>query len=158
MIRLAETGDIDGLVALFKQLHKHHVKIKPETFRMPDDRWFSDRISDLLNDSETSIFVSDNGTEINGYAAAKILDIRTEERYPHRICYIDCFAVADISRRHGVGTRLFESVRAFALEQKCDSIQLGVAACNEGAVEFYGKMGLVPRTIKMELKIQDKEI
>lgn len=158
MIRLAGMGDIDSLAALFKELHEHHVRIKPETFRMPDDSWFYGRILEILNDSETSIFVSDSGTEINGYAVVKILDIQTEEKYPRRVCYVDCFAVAENAGRQGVGTQLFERVRNFALEQECGSIQLGVSACNKGAVEFYGKMGLTPRTIQMELKLQDKEI
>lgn len=152
MIRKAVSEDIPRIAELFRQLHGHHVGIKPESFRMPEDEWFIERISGILGDGEAVILVSDDG-ELNGYAVIKIIDVNTEDKYPRRMCYIDCFAVAENARRQGIGTALFEGVKEFAREHDCTSVQLGVAACNTGAVEFYGRMGLTPRTIQMEIKI-----
>lgn len=152
MIRRAVSEDIPRVAELFRQLHWHHVGIKPETFRMPDDEWFVERINGIFGDGEALILVSDDG-ELNGYAVIKIIDVNTEEKYPRRMCYIDCFAVAENARRQGIGTALFSEIKRFARENGCTSVQLGVAACNTGAMEFYVKMGLVPRTIQMETRI-----
>ncbi|MBD5130904.1 MAG: GNAT family N-acetyltransferase [Ruminococcaceae bacterium] len=150
MIRIADINDRERLTELFMQLHRHHVEIKPETFRMPKREWFSDRIAEILN-SET-VLVHENG-EIDGYAVIKIMDVNTEEKIPRRMCYIDCFAVAEEKRRTGVGTELFGAVKAFGKEHGCTSVQLGVSACNTDAVAFYEKMGLIPRTIQMETRL-----
>lgn len=153
MIRQAVSGDIPRLAELFRQLHGHHVEIKPETFRMPADWWFTERIRGILEDGESVVPVHESGGEIDGYAVVKVMDVDTADKYPRRMCYIDCFAVAENARRQGIGTALFEAVKRFAREHGCTSVQLGVTACNTGAVEFYGKMGLTPRTIQMEMKV-----
>lgn len=153
MIRQAVSGDIPRLAELFRQLHRHHVEIKPEAFRMPEDWWFTERIRGILEDGESAVLVHESGGELNGYAVVKVMEVDTADKYPRRMCYIDCFAVAENARRQGIGTALFEEVKRFALEHDCTSVQLGVTACNTGAVEFYGKMGLTPRTIQMEMKV-----
>ena len=150
MVRIADINDRERLTELFIELHRHHVEIKPETFRMPEREWFSDRIAEILN-SET-VLVHENGI-IDGYAVIKIMVVNTDEKKPRRMCYIDCFAVAEEFRRTGVGTELFGAVKAFGKERGCTSVQLGVTACNTGAVEFYEKMGLAPKTIQMEVKL-----
>lgn len=153
MIRIADINDRERLTELFMQLHRHHVEIKPEVFRMPEREWFSERIAGILNDDGQTVLVHDNGGMLDGYAVVKIMDVNTEEKIPRRMCYIDCLAVAEDCRRTGVGTELFKAVKAFGKERGCTSVQLGVTACNTGAVSFYEKMGLVPRTIQMEMKI-----
>lgn len=153
MIRIADINDREPLTELFAGLHRHHVEIKPETFRMPEREWFSERIAEILNDVGQTVFVHESGGKLDGYAVVKIMDVNTEEKIPRRMCYIDCFAVAEEYRRTGVGTELFGAVKSFAREQGCTSVQLGVTACNTGAVAFYEKMGLVPRTIQMEMRL-----
>lgn len=153
MIRRANAEDIPRLAELFRQLHAHHAAIKPEAFRMPGGEWFAERIRGIFEDGEAVILVSAD-REPNGYAVIKIIDVDTEDKYPRRMCYIDCFAVAENARRQGIGTALFGEVKRFARENGCTSVQLGVTACNTGAVEFYRKMGLAPRNIQMEMGIK----
>lgn len=153
MIRIADFNDLERLTELFMQLHRRHVEIKPETFIMPERRWFSGRISEILNDSGQTVLVYDHSGVINGYAIVKIMNVNTEGKRPRRMCYVDCFAVSESCRRQGIGTELFNAVKAFGRENGCTSIQLGVSACNMDAVAFYEKMGLAPRTIQMEKRI-----
>lgn len=152
MIRIADICDLGRLTELFTELHRHHVEIKPETFVMPERGWFSERISEILNDSGQTVLVHDDG-EINAYAVVKIMDVNTEEKVPRRMCYIDCFAVSESCRRRGIGTELFNAVKAFGKENGCTSVQLGVCVSNTDAVRFYEKMGLAPRTIQMEERL-----
>lgn len=152
MIRIADINDLERLTELFTELHRHHVEIKPETFIMPERGWFSQRLADILSDSGQTVLVCDSG-EINAYAVVTIMDVNTEEKIPRRVCYIDCFAVSESCRRCGIGTELFNAVKAFGKENGCTSVQLGVCASNADAVRFYEKMGLDPRTIQMEMRL-----
>ena len=148
MIRIANINDLERLTDLFVELHRHHVEIKPETFIMPPRGWFSERISEILNDSGQTVLVHDYGG-INAYAVVKITDVNTEDKIPRRMCYIDCFAVSESCRRTGIGTELFNAVKTFGRENGCTSVQLGVSACNESAVRFYEKMWQVPRPVQL---------
>ncbi len=152
MVRIADISDLERLTMLFTELHRRHVEIKPETFIMPEREWFSQRLSEILSDSGQTVMVYDSGG-INAYAIVRIIDVNTEEKRPRRVCYIDCFAVSESSRRRGIGTELLGAVKAFGRENGCTSVQLGVSACNTDAVRFYEKMGLVPRTIQMEERL-----
>lgn len=153
MIRIADINDTERLTELFMQLHRHHVEIKPETFIMPEREWFSGRISEILNDSGQTIVVRESGGVINGYAVLRIVEVNSAEKRPRRVCFVDCFAVSESCRRAGIGTELFNAVSAFGRENNCASVQLGVSACNGGAVKFYEKMGLSPRTVQMEKRL-----
>lgn len=155
MIRLAEKTDAERLTELFTELHRHHVGIMPETFRMPEQSWFRGRIGEILNDVGQKVLVYEGGVSgrIEAYATVRIIEADTPDKPPRRVCFIDCFAVSESSRRQGIGTELFEAVKAFGQEKGCDSVQLGVSAGNAGAVEFYEKMGFKPRIVQMEARL-----
>ncbi|MCM1054153.1 MAG: GNAT family N-acetyltransferase [Bacteroides sp.] len=153
MIRKAEANDIPKLAELFSQLHRHHCEIAPEKHRMPKEDFFAQRIASIAADEAQTVMVSDEDG-INGYGVFKIINVTSEEKQPRRVCFIDCFAVAEKSRRKGVGSALFKGIREYALQKGCDAIQLGVDAENESAVGFYEKMGLVPRSIIMAKNIK----
>lgn len=153
MVRIAEINDLERLTELFVELHRHHVEIKPETFIMPEREWFSGRISEILNDSGQTTIVHESGGVINGYAVVRIVEVNSAEKCPRRVCFIDCLAVSESCRRTGIGTELFNAVSAFGRNNNCTDVQLGVSACNGGAVKFYEKMGLAPRTIQMEKRL-----
>lgn len=152
MIRIADINDHERLTELFMQLHRHHVEIKPETFRMPEREWFSKRISEMLNDGVHTVIVHES-ENIDGYAVVRITEVNAEEKIPRRLCYIDCFAVAENRRRQGIGSELFGAVKSFGHDHGCTSVQLGVSAYNTNAIDFYNKMGLSPRTIIMEMRL-----
>lgn len=152
MIRKADKNDLERLTELFIELHRHHVDIMPETFTMPEREWFGGRISEILNDVGQKVLVYDSG-RIEAYAVVRIIEVDTPDKPYRKVCFIDCFAVSESSRRQGIGTELFNAVKAFGREKGCTSVQLGVSAGNAGAVGFYEKMGLKPRTIQMEDKL-----
>ncbi|MCM1335532.1 MAG: GNAT family N-acetyltransferase [Bacteroides sp.] len=154
MVRQAEMSDHPRLAALFRQLHAHHVRINPGSFRMPGEEWFAERIEALLSDGEAVVFVHvGDGGALEGYAAVKIMTVDPPERVPRKMCYIDCFAVAEDRRRSGVGTALLRRVEDYARENACGSVQLGVNAANGDAIRFYEKMGLTPRSIQLEKRL-----
>lgn len=152
-IRKAENGDIKALAEIFRQLHEHHVRIAPDSHRMPFEQYFEMEMKTLLSDENVCILVSEDGGVISAYAAVRIFVRDSVDRTPARICYIDHFAVDESFRRKGIGTELFEEVKRMARENECSCIQLGAAAANPEALSFYESRGMTPRTIKMELKL-----
>ena len=152
MIRLADTSDLGRLTELFMELHRHHVRIMPETFTMPERDGFVERVADILSDVAQRVMVYDSGV-IEAYAVIRKIEVDTPDKPPRIVCFIDQFFVLENCRRRGIGTELFNAIKAFGKEKGCMTVQLGVSAGNAGAVEFYEKMGLRPRTIQMEDKL-----
>ena len=152
MLRKATLNDIEQTAKISLQLHDLHVKAKPDSFRTVPIQFFQEKLERYVNEENTAVLVSDDGG-INGFAAVKLLDVESEEKFPRRLCYIDCFAVDENCRRQGVGRKLMEYIREFARENNCTSVQLGVAGFNEAAQDFYKAMGFTPRTFIMEQKI-----
>ena len=152
MIRLADFNDFERLTELSEELHRHHIKVMPEAFTMPEPEWFENRMSEILNDIGQRVLVYDSGG-IKAYAVIRKIEVDTPDKPPRRVCFIDQFFVLENCRRQGIGTELFNAIKAFGREKGCTTVQLGVSAGNAGAVEFYEKMGLIPRTIQMEDKL-----
>lgn len=154
MIRKAKNDDLAQLAELFSQLHRYHCEIAPQKHRMPEYGFFEKGIEEILADKEQTVFVNceevkDDGRDrniVNAYAVCKIIDVSAEQKMPRRVCFIDCFSVAEEARRKGIGSMLFDAVKRFGREQGCDEVQLGVDAKNGDAIKFYQKMGLSPRT------------
>ena len=112
-------------------------------------------MGEILNDvgQKVLVYEGDVSGRIEAYATVRLIEVDSPEKPPRRVCFIDCFAVAESSRRKGIGTELFEAVKAFGREKGCDCVQLGVSAGNADAVSFYEKMGLKPRIVQMESKL-----
>lgn len=153
MIRKATIDDAKQLAVLFRQLHEHHIRISHESYRMPFAQYFELEVRSFLEDEEMTVLVSEESGALTAYAVISMIRRDSAERIPARICYIKHFTVAEEHRRSGIGTELFEAVKCFAREQKCDCIQLGAAAANSDALRFYEKQGMIPRTIRLELTL-----
>ncbi len=153
MIRIAEETDIPQLGELFRQLHEHHISISPESYRMPFPQYFELEMRSFLEDETLTVLVSERDGALTAYAVFRIFDRERAERTPAKVCYIEHFTVLENARRQGTGTELFQYIKALAKDQCCDKIQLGAAAKNAEALEFYSKQGMKPRTIKLELTL-----
>ena len=156
MIRKATPADIEQTAKLSLQLHDLHVKAKPESYRVMPIEFFRSKLERYVGEENTEILINDDNG-INAFAAVKIMDVEPEDRFPRRLCYIDCFAVDEKCRRQGVGRKLMAYIKEFAEENGCTSVQLGVAGFNENAQKFYRSMGFAERTIIMEQKINNKK-
>ena len=156
MLRTAAINDIEQTAEIFRQLHDFHVKEKPDSFRTVPIEFFRGRLEWYVREENAEILVSDEDG-INAFAAVKLLNVEAEEKFPRRLCYVDCFAVDEKCRRQGVGKRLMEYIREFAEENGCTSVQLGAAAFNETAHKFYQAMGFTPRTFILEQKINNQK-
>lgn len=153
MIREAKHNDIDAIAEIFRQLHRHHVELAPESYKMPFDYYFRGRLEAFFADDDMTILVSDNDG-IDGFAVIRFFDTDSAERVGRQVCYVECLAVEESRRRQGIGTALFGYIKEYALNCGCDCVRLGAAAENTQAINFYQKMGLVPRVINLNLNLK----
>lgn len=152
MIRKADENDIPQLGVLFRQLHEHHIKIAPDSHRIPFEGYFEMKLRTLLEEG-MQIFTEELDGALLSYAAVNTFERERAERTYAKILYIEHFAVAEEARRQGCGKRLFGFLKRYAKENGCDLIQLGAAAKNTEALSFYERMGMTPRTIRLEMKL-----
>lgn len=152
MIRKAEIKDKEALTELFEQLHIYHVGIDPEYFKMPGQSFFDEGIVSAMSDENKEIWVNDDNG-INAYAVIKFIHVDYPDRYPYKMCHIDCFGVKEGCRRKGIGGALMNKIRQRAEETGCRDLQLKYIALNTDAGRFYEKMGFKPQSVVMTEKI-----
>lgn len=151
-IRRAEIRDMEAIDRLLYQVLTVHHNGRPDLFKSHAKKYTDEELTGLISDDATPIFVAENEDgRIEGYAFCILrrhvnhnilTDIKT--------LYIDDLCVDENARGQHVGTRLYEYVLAFAKEIGCYNVTLNVWSCNEGAMKFYRKCGLVPQKVGLE--------
>jgi len=153
-IRNAENSDHDQLRKLVKEVHDLHVSIRPDVYEDVDDPFTFERFQSLLVNESTEAYVVSVDHEIAAYTFVKFIRpsaISLLKQYP--ICYIDDFCVKSIYHRKGIGKKLFDFIKARALEKEASTLDLTVWEFNENAIEFYKSLGMTTKNRRMELKL-----
>ncbi|MBE6712391.1 MAG: GNAT family N-acetyltransferase [Ruminococcaceae bacterium] len=150
-IRFAKEEDLDGINSLLYQVLEVHHKGRPDLFFGGVKKYTDDEILAILKNEETPVFVAAEDGKVLGYAFC----IFTEVKGSHilkdvKTLYLDDLCVDEHSRGKHVGKALYEHVLSFARESGCYNLTLNVWSCNESAMGFYEKMGLVPQKTVLE--------
>lgn len=153
-IRLAQTRDISGMLRLLLQVGQVHHEIRPDIFRQGAQKYDAQALEALLQDGDKPIFIAQIGEEVAGYCFCQL------RSYPEggalasrKELYIDDLCVDRTLRGQHVGSKLYDHACAYAREQGCGFVSLNVWCGNDGAMGFYEKAGLTPRSIMMEKKL-----
>ena len=151
-IRRAQEKDMDGINRLLCQVLAVHHAGRPDLFKKDTKKYTDAQLRALIGEDKRPVFVAvDEKEQVMGYAFCIfqqhigdniLTDIRT--------LYIDDLCVDEHCRGQQIGRSLYDFVVAFAKEQHCYNVTLNVWACNEGALRFYERCGLVPQKIGME--------
>ena len=150
-IRRAKENDLSGINKLLYQVLDVHHKGRPDIFKAGAKKYADEELLKIIADDERPIFVATEGEEVVGYCfcifkqhkdSNILTDIKT--------LYIDDLCVDEMSRGLGVGKRLYENALDFAKKSGCYNLTLNVWTCNESAMEFYKRMGLVPQKTELE--------
>ena len=155
MIRYAMEKDIEKIEDLLSQVDMVHHNGRPDIFKI-GNKYSEEELKELLNNKQRPILVSVNETdEVVGYCFgifqqhkdnSILTDIKT--------LYIDDLCVDEELRGQHIGKQLYEYVLAYARKEECYNVTLNVWTCNEGAMKFYEKCGLVPQKVGMEILIE----
>lgn len=151
-IRKARNSDLEGIKSLLLQVLTVHHNGRPDIFKSNCRKYTDEQILEIIADEKTPVLIAaDESDKVMGYAfcvfqqhiGSNILtDIKT--------LYIDDLCVDENVRGRHVGSSLYNAVLDFARENGCYNVTLNVWSCNESAMRFYEKMGLVPQKIGME--------
>ncbi|MBO5347819.1 MAG: GNAT family N-acetyltransferase [Lachnospiraceae bacterium] len=151
-IRRAKTTDMNGINKLLEQVLMVHHNGRPDLFKSGAKKYTDEELTLIIADDMKPIFVAvDEQEKVMGYAFCLfqqhlnnniLTDIKT--------LYIDDLCVDENLRGMHIGRQLYDYVLVFAKEQGCYNLTLNVWSCNESAVKFYEKCGLVPQKVGME--------
>lgn len=152
MIRRAKKEDISGLNKLLLQVLMVHHNGRPDLFKPNAKKYTDEEIFQIIANDETPIFVAvDDKEEVLGYAFCVFKQfVNNEIMTDIKTLYIDDLCVDEEKRGMYIGKQLYEHVIAFAKESGCYNVTLNVWSCNESAMKFYEKCGLVPQKVGME--------
>ena len=155
-IRFATKSDIPVLVRLLRQVGEVHHRGRPDVFRENALKYRQSDLEVLLQDPDRPVFVAEQ-KQVVGYAFCIRQTVTGDPVLQNRReLYVDDLCVDENFRRQHVGAALYRAVTDYARREKFDAVTLNVWACNPGAVEFYRQMGLTPRKIGMELRLEDR--
>ena len=152
----AKECHISGINKLLNQVLMVHHNGRPDLFKANVKKYTDEELKEILNDDKRPIFVGeDEQGAVMGYAFCVfqqhlnnniLTDIKT--------LYIDDLCVDEELRGKHIGKQLYDYVLDFAKKEGCYNVTLNVWACNEGAMKFYEKCGLVPQKVGMEVIIE----
>ena len=155
-IRLANKGDIPGLIRLLRQVGQVHHEIRPDIFPRGTQKYNEAALEALLEDENSPVFVAVEAEAMLGYCFCQL------RRFRAGVCcvsrqelYIDDLCVEETCRGQGVAGHLFAYVKTWAKEAGFDFITLNVWSGNEPAMNFYEKAGMRPRNMTMELALEE---
>ena len=157
-IRRAVSSDIPELKRLLLQVGGVHHDIRPDIFRQGCLKYTNEELAELLTDETRPVWAACEGNSMLGYCFCQWRQFRDSTAMTDRTdLYIDDLCVDEQSRGHGVAKALYDHVVAVAREQSCHFITLNVWCGNDRAMRFYEKMGMRPRSITMDMKLEDPE-
>ena len=152
MIRRAKVNDIPDVLRLLVQVCMVHHNGRPDLFKGPATKYTAEQLKEIFRDDRRPVFVLTNEDDkVLGYAFCVyqehfgdniLTDIRT--------LYIDDLCVDEDCRGQHIGKQLYEYVLDYARKNGFYNVTLNVWNCNESAMKFYQKCGLVPQKIGME--------
>ncbi|MBR6331684.1 MAG: GNAT family N-acetyltransferase [Dehalococcoidales bacterium] len=152
MIRRAEAKDVDGVLELLIQVDMVHHNARPDIFKGPATKYTREELLEIFKNNDTPVFVyADESGFICGHAFCILKQLKNDHVLTDiKTLYIDDICVHEKCRGMHIGKSLYEHVVAYAKEIGCYNVTLNVWCCNEDAMCFYEKLGLVPQKIGME--------
>ena len=156
ILRFAHDSDIPAMIDLLRQVGDVHHRIRPDIFRSGAQKYDEAALADLLRDDTRPIFIADDGEKVLGYCFCILKETRNNPVLEdERTLYIDDLCVDENCRGQHVGKLLYDHACAYARQQGCRTVTLNVWCGNDSAMAFYEKMGLTPRKIYMETRLED---
>ena len=157
IIRLAAEADIPKILDLLLQVGQVHHQLRPDIFRAQAQKYNEEALKALLKDESRPIYVAEEEDGVAGYCFCVRKEFDDTGAFTRRReLYIDDLCVDAGSRGRGVATALYRHVRKLAGEMGCAFVTLNVWCGNENAWKCYEKMGLRPRSVMMEVPLEEE--
>ena len=154
IVRPAEEQELERVNVLRKQVNDLHVEGKPNVFKANFYDGLSGYVYEIWNDDKKEIIVAINEGEIVGYAVLAHIN-RTETPFMYERDYLDIveIGVDKDYRRHGVASEMISYILDYAKDKGFKRVELNMWEFNQGALEFYEKVGFKTYRRCMEIEV-----
>lgn len=154
LIREGTISDYNEVNDLNCQIHDIHVQERPDIYKNTEVPLDKDYYSCLLSYEDTKIILAINEDQTIGYSIFEIKVTPSRDNLVYRkIIYIDDICVDENYRGKGIGKKLFKYIAEYGKSVGAHSVELSVWEFNEGAINFYNKMGMDTKNRRMEIKL-----
>ncbi|MBQ8164601.1 MAG: GNAT family N-acetyltransferase [Clostridia bacterium] len=152
IVRRANTGDIDGINKLLRQVLSVHHEGRPDLFKSSGKKYTDSQLEYVICSDDTPVFVAVNDSGlVLGHAFCQIKTTKNSNVLKSiKTLYLDDLCIDKNARGQHIGTLLYEQVVSHAKELGCYNVTLNVWSCNENAMKFYESCGLAPQSVTME--------
>ncbi len=148
IIRESKTEDSEAVYRLLLLIAELHRSGRPDVFGDLVSKYTIEEVSERLSKEDNGVFVAEIDEKVVGYVFCEVIK---EGR--GLTLYIDDLCVDPSARRHGVGRRLIDAAKQYAVQKNCSCVMLNVWEFNSDAVSFYEKYGFETRSRHMEIKL-----
>lgn len=153
-IRFATEQDVVGILELLRQVGRVHHEARPDIFRPNAQKYGASQVLAMLNSPRSPIFVAVEDDKVLGYGFCKVKIYQDDPVITdHTELYIDDLCVDENTRGKGIGRAIYNTICSYARQRRCHSVTLNVWCDNEAAMRFYESLGLRPRNIGMENRL-----
>ena len=155
-IRRANSGDVENLLELLRQVQAIHADGRPDIFKAGTNKYDRQDVISILSNEQTPVYVAVDECDVAvGYAFCAIKEQKDSSNLKAiKNFYIEDLCVHQNQRGKGIGKRLYEFCVNKAKELDCYHLTLNVWHLNESAVRFYEKLGMKPLKTTMEQILQ----
>jgi len=166
MVREATLTDSDVVSGLMERLYYMQYVARPDIYRAPNKQLLKSIFEKILSDRCAKIFLYEIGGDVIGFCRCQVdCNVALNDTPGYVVSYdiryinekwltIEEIFVVEAFRKIGVGRKLFERAKVYAKECGATKLELSVWHFNEGARQFYERMGMTVRTRDMELTIE----
>lgn len=154
-IRRADMRDVEAIAHLLVSVQEIHVAARPDVFKpMVIDNFLLETVAGQIDDPDAVTFIGEVNGAVIGYVYVVVIE-RPESvfTWAQRYAYVNQISVLPGFRGLGYGELLMRRVIDFANEYDLLRLQLDVWAFNEGATDFYERLGFRISNHRMELRL-----
>jgi diamine N-acetyltransferase len=143
VIRPAGMEDVPQGAALLQEIAAFHRALEPDHYGQRPPQYHHNRLAQLLRDPSrgAALLAEDGGGEPVGIILLHLQMPEAGGPGAAPVALIGDLVVAPARRRQGIGARLLEEGRRWAMERGAARMVLNVREANEGAVRFYESLG-----------------
>lgn len=150
-IRNMTVRDYQEVDKLMQQLHKLHVKGRPDLYIDLEHPYSLEEFRQKVESAEhISLLAEENGRILG------ICFIAMKERsmmVNQRTAYMDDLFVCAKSRKQGIATKLFKAAEKKAVELGAKRLDLMVWDFNQSAIDFYKSLGMTEQRYIFEKEL-----
>ncbi len=159
-IRKATAADYSSVCELFDEMDALHRDHLPHIFQQPNGAAREeDYYLGLIADANVALLVAEVGGNVVGLVHAIVRDPPAIPVFvPRRYAVVDAIVVGSGFQNQGIGRRLMEAARVWAIAKGATSIQLNVYEFNQAAISFYEGLGYQTLSRKMSRELETDKV